>query len=134
MTAAFSVQSLESAQGTLQQRVDSMVSDLFASFPAPGQLSAVERRGIIARYSTVLEGNFIYWMTGAFLATKSEEAREIIIENLVEEVRDCHPGMLRRFSIAARAVPTDTDAAAVNEHLANVRQFIGRLSGPQVVL
>jgi hypothetical protein len=36
--------------------------------------------------------------------------------------------MMRRFAIAADAVPTDTDAQAVHRNLMNVRLFIGRLS------
>src|SRR5205823_2891469 len=83
--------------------------------------SADEQRGIIARYSAVLEGNFIYWMTAAHLAVASDEARAIIEDNLREEVRDNHPGMLRRFAIAAHAVPTDTDASTVYRNLEHVR-------------
>jgi hypothetical protein len=117
-----------SQTAAIHQRVDREVETLLASFPKPAQLSAEERRGIIARYTAVLEGNFIYWMTGAYLSAGSEEARSIILENLREEVRDCHPGMLRRFAIAAHAVPTDTDAQAVSRNLLNVRLFVGRLS------
>jgi hypothetical protein len=91
------------------------------------RLSADERRGIIARYTAVLEGNFIYWMTGAYLSAGSEEARSIILDNLREEVRDCHPGMLRKFAIAAHSVPKDSDVLAVYRNLSNVRLFIGRL-------
>jgi hypothetical protein len=50
------------------------------------------------------------------------------MDNLREEVRDCHPGMMRRFAIAADAIPTDADAQAVYRNLMNVRLFIGRLS------
>ena len=89
---------------------------------------------MIARYTAVLEGNFIYWMTGAFLAARSEDARSIILENLHEEVRDSHPEMLRRFALAAHAVPTDVDASAVYRDLTKVRLFIGRLSGVQILL
>ena len=71
------------------------------SLPRVDQLSSEQRRGMIARYTAVLEGNFIYWMTAAYLSVKSEAARPIIIENLMEEVRDSHPAMLRRFAIAA---------------------------------
>ena len=60
--------------------------------PTPDSLSAEERRGIIARYTAVLEGNFIYWMTGAYISVGSDEARAKIMDNLREEVRDCHPG------------------------------------------
>jgi len=119
---------------SIQARIEETIEDLLASLPAPGRLSAQERRGIIARYTAVLEGNFIYWMTGALLSVRSNEAREKILENLREEVRDCHPGMMRRFALAADAVPTEADAAAVYRNLMNVRLFIGRLSPVPIVV
>jgi hypothetical protein len=118
----------QSHNPSIQEQIDRVIDDLLASLPCPEQLSADERRGIIARYTVVLEGNFIYWMTGAYLSVRSEEARSIILDNLREEVRDCHPGMLRKFAMAAHAVPTDSDALAVYQDLSNVRLFIGRLS------
>ena len=111
-----------------------MIDDLFASLPDPKKLTGNERRGIIARYTAVLEGNFIYWMTAALLSVQSEESRPILLDNLHEEIRDCHPAMLRRFAIAAHAFPTDSDALAVHDDLTNVRLFLGRLSGVQTVL
>jgi hypothetical protein len=101
--------------------------------PQAERLSAEERCGIIARYTAVLEGNFIYWMTAAYLSARSEEARAIILDNLREEVRDCHPGMLGKFSMAARAVPKDSDAQAIYQNLSNVRLFVGRLSPAPIV-
>jgi hypothetical protein len=124
----------ESKTFPIQARVEREIDDLLASLPTPRQLSADERRGIIARYAAVLEGNFIYWMTGAYLSAGSDEARAKIIDNLREEVRDCHPGMMRRFAIAANAVPTDADAQAVYRNLMNVRLFIGRLSGVPILV
>src|SRR5215472_8410142 len=123
------------ALGTsIQQQVDCAISELLASLPDPKKVSADQRRGIIARYTAVLEGNFIYWMTGAYLAIKSDEARSIILENLHEEVRDSHPTMLRRFAIAANAIPTDSDAMVAFRDLTNVRLFVGKLSGVRTVL
>jgi len=119
---------------SLQEHTDRVADDILASLARPEQLSADARRGIIARYSAVLEGNFIYWMTGAYLSVGSEEARSIILDNLLEEVRDCHPGMLRRFAMAAEAVPTDSDALAVYQELLNVRLFVGRLPRVAVVV
>jgi hypothetical protein len=113
--------------------LDEITLDFLASLPRTETLSAEQRRGIIARYASVLEGNFIYWMTGAYLAIQTEEARSIILENLREEIRDCHPGMMRRFAISAHALPTETDAAAVYPDLSAVRSFVGRLSGVQMV-
>ena len=135
MTSASYVQKLHQPHGlSVQQHVDCTVDELLASFPDVSLLTPDQRRGIIARYTAVLEGNFIYWMTGAYLAVGSEQARAIILENLREEVRDCHPGMLRRFAIAAHAIPTDSDAMAIYQELSSVRLFIGRLSGPRIVL
>jgi hypothetical protein len=119
---------------SIENRVEWTINDLLASLPDTARLTADQRRGIIARYTAVLEGNFIYWMTGALLSAKSEESRIIILDNLHEEVRDCHPGMMRRFALAAGAVPTDSDALAVSRDLMNVRLFVGRLEGVRLIL
>jgi DNA-binding Lrp family transcriptional regulator len=120
-------------QTDIKAYLDHVSDDLLASLPSAGQLSASERRGIIARYTAVLEGNFIYWMTGAYIAARSEEARSIIMDNLLEEVRDSHPLMLRKFAMAANAAPTDTDALVVYPNLSEVRLFIGRLEAAPIV-
>lgn len=113
---------------SIKAYLEHVTDDSLASLPPAEQLSASARRGIIARYSSVLEGNFIYWMTGAYIAAQSEEAREIIMDNLLEEVRDSHPLMLRKFAMAADAQPNDVDALVVNPNLTAVRLFIGKLS------
>ena len=117
-----------------QAEIAITIDALIDSLPSPQDLSADQRRGILARYTAVLEGNFIYWMTAAYLAVKSDESRAIILDNLREEVRDSHPAMLRRFATAAHAVPTNSDADAVARDLANVRLFMGRLSAVPIVL
>ena len=132
--AAELVTSSEPTIASIQAQINRTIDDLLATLPDPGRLSAAERRGIIARYSAVLEGNFIYWMTGAYIAAGSDEARAKIMDNLREEVRDCHPGMMRRFAIAADAVPSRDDADAVYPNLMKVREFIGRLSPVPIVV
>ncbi len=119
---------------SIRLKVDSAIDTLIASLPDPKELGREERRGIIARYTAVLEGNFIYWMTAAYLSVQAEEARPLLLDNLREEVGDSHPAMLRRFAIAADAFPKDTDALAVHDDLTNVRLYLGRLSGVQNVL
>jgi len=128
------LQSESLVTSSIQPKIEGMINELVASLPCPTKLTSEERRGIIARYTAVLEGNFIYWMTATYLSVESEEARPILLDNLHEEVRDAHPEMLRRFAIAAHAFPTDSDALAVHEDLTNVRLFLGRLSGMQSVL
>jgi hypothetical protein len=124
----------ESALSATKTRVDQTIDDVMNSLPRVDQLSSEQRRGIIARYTAVLEGNFIYWMTAAYLSVKSDAARPIIIDNLMEEVRDSHPAMLRRFAVAAHAFPTDSDALAVDHDLTQMRLFFGRLSGVQILV
>jgi len=119
---------------SIQQTITQMTDEMIGKLPDPQKLTSAERRGIIARYSSVLEGNFIYWMTATLLATKTEAARPILLENLHEETRDSHPHMMRKFAIAARAFPNDKDALAVHEDLTNMRLFLGRLSGVQSLL
>jgi hypothetical protein len=118
----------------IQEDINRAVDDLLSLLPQPSDLSPTERRGIIARYTAVLEGNFIYWMTGTYLSVHSENARSIILENLHEEVRDSHPAMLRRFAMAAHSFPTATDALAISEPLLDVRLFVGRLSGVKLLV
>jgi hypothetical protein len=124
----------ESALAATKSRVDQTIDNVMNSLPRLDQLSSEQRRGIIARYTAVLEGNFIYWMTAAYLSVKSDAARPIIIDNLMEEVRDSHPAMLRRFATAAHAFPTDSDALAVDHELTQMRLFFGRLSGVQILV
>src|SRR5580704_9757239 len=121
-------------ESSIQPKIANMIDDLFASLPDPKKLTSSERRGIIARYTAVLEGNFIYWMTAALLSVQSEESRPILLDNLNEEIRDCHPAMLRRFAIAANAFPTDSDALAVHDDLTRMRLFLGRMSSVHTVL
>lgn len=119
------------SEDTIKPTITAMIDDLIGLLPDPKKLNAEERRGIIARYSAVLESNFIYWMTATLLAVHEEEARPILLDNLHEEVRDAHPVMLRRFAIAAHAFPTDSDSLAINEDLTKMRLFLGKLSAVQ---
>ena len=64
----------------------------------------------------------------------SEEARPILIDNLLEEVRDSHPVMLRKFAMAANAFPTSEDVLAVHDDLTKMRLFLGKLQGVQSLL
>ena len=128
----------EMHQGTfsdsMEAQIQGKIDDLMSSLPNPAAMTTEARRGMIARYTAVLEGNFIYWMTAAYLAVKCDEAKPIIIDNLREEVGDSHPVMLRKFAIAAGAFPTETDAMAVNDELNAMRLFLGKLSGARTLL
>jgi Iron-containing redox enzyme len=113
---------------TIQTRIQRAIDETLAALPKPSMLTGEQRRGIIARYAAVLEGNFIYWMTGTYLSVRRPESKPTILENLREEIRDCHPGMMRRFAIAAQAAPTESDFMAVYQGLMNVRLFVARMA------
>jgi hypothetical protein len=137
MTTTLAVPQMSQSQvsdDAIKQTITTMIDGLIGSLPDPKKLDAEARRGIVARYSAVLESNFIYWMTATLLAVHEEEARPILLDNLHEEVRDAHPVMLRRFAIAAHAFPTDTDALAINDDLTKMRQFLGKLSAVQSLI
>jgi hypothetical protein len=116
-----------SLEDSIQQRISTAIDETIDQLPSLEGLTSAKRRGIIARYSAVLEGNFIYWMTATLIAVHSEESRDIITENLYEEIRDSHPLMMRRFAVGAHAFPTDGDALAVDADLTKVRLFMGKL-------
>lgn len=122
------------ALSSIPETINGLIDDLIASLPNPRLLNNSERRGIIARYTSVLEGNFIYWMTATLLAAKSEDVHPILVENLHEEISDAHPIMMRRFAIAAHAYPEASDALAVDEDLTRMRRFVGKLSGVQSLI
>ncbi len=121
----------ESLGSSIHQQISAITDELIGGLPAAAHLSPEQRRGILARYTAVLEGNFIYWMTATYIAVKSDEAKPILMENLYEEVHDSHPVMLRKFASAAHAIPTDRDALAVDADLTAVRLFLGKLQGVQ---
>jgi hypothetical protein len=118
----------------METAATAIINELMDALPDSKRLTSEERRGIIARYASVLEGNFIYWMTATVIATKAEESAPILLDNLNDEVRDCHPLMMRKFALAANAFPTDKDALAVDNELTNVRLFLGKLSPVKSVL
>jgi hypothetical protein len=121
----------ESLGALIQEQIATKIDDLMATLPNPEQLTPEQRRGIIARYTAVLEGNFIYWMTATLLAVHSEEARPILLDNLHEEISESHPVMLRKFTMAAKAFPRETDALAVHDDMTKIRLFLGKLQGVQ---
>jgi hypothetical protein len=124
----------ENRVASIRGQTTAIIDELMESLPDPKQLTSEERRGIIARYSSVLEGNFVYWMTAAVIAAKAEQSRPILLDNLYEEVHDAHPHMMRKFALAANAYPTAEDALAVHEEMTNVRLFLGKLDPVKSVL
>jgi Iron-containing redox enzyme len=124
----------KSLRDIAQKYIEAAIDDIISSLPDPARLSSDQRRGIIARYTAVLEPNFIYWMTATYLSARSAEAHQIIKDNLREEVRDNHPGMLRRFAQAARATAADADHITIGKGVVAVRAFVAQMDPLQIIL
>ena len=118
----------------IKKRLDGEREALMSLLPDSAALTDDMRKEIIARYTAVLEGNFIPWMTSAHLGAKSDEAKAITKDNLVEELRDNHPGMLRRFATMANSIPTNEHYIAVGEPVEEIRQFAARLNGVELLV
>jgi hypothetical protein len=111
-----------------------IIDEIIGSLPNSKRLTDSERRGIIARYTSVLEGNFIYWMTATAIAARSPQSQPILLDNLYDEVHDAHPHMMRKFALAANAFPTDKDFMALHDDLTRMRLFMGKLMPVRSVL
>jgi hypothetical protein len=118
----------------IKDKTNAIIDELMDSLPDPKQLTSEERRGIIARYASVLEGNFIYWMTATAIAAKAEQSGPILLANLYDEVHDAHPHMMRKFAMAANAFPTEKDFIAMHDDVTTMRLFLGKLSSVKSVL
>lgn len=131
--SAVAVQSLGPLRDIAQRYIKLVIDDIISSLPDPAGLTPQQRRGIIARYTVVLDANFISWMTATYLSARSTETHEIIKDNLREEVRDNHPGMLGRFALAAQAMPTYWDRMTIYKQVQAVRVFVARMDPLQTI-
>ena len=70
----------------VQQHLETATNEFLEDFPV-GQRATIQAVvGITARYTLVLEGGLIYWMTGTYLSAKTPETRSIIQENVQEDI------------------------------------------------
>ncbi len=113
----------------IQQRIAAIVDEMMAQLPNPQQLTAEERRGIIARYSAVLEGNFIYWMTATFLAVKSQRSASDFAREPFRGVPRLSPGNDAQVRHRSSRIPDRPRCARVGANLTRMRLFLGRMQG-----
>lgn len=95
----------------------------------PNRLSINQIRNIIGNYRIAIEPNFISWMQQAYNAASSEIAREVIRENIQDEVLQDHPKMLRQFSKSAGVVITPKHYVAVAQPVLKMWDLLGDGNG-----
>ncbi len=121
----------------MKQAIDPLVTrelqaacqNVAACLPDLTQLSQEQERKIMKRYVAAFEGNFVVWMAAAIVSTRSLQGRYAASENLIVEVRDDHPGMLREFARSMACEPDACDYASIFKAVGRIRQMVSRLSG-----
>jgi hypothetical protein len=101
--------------------------------PDAEDISKEHARKIIQRYTAAIEGNFLTWMGAGTISARSVISKFAIDENLWVEIRDNHPGMLRRFSRSCKAEPNSDDFRYVEKEVNEVRKIIADLSGIKII-
>ncbi len=62
------------------------------------ELTDEQARSIIGTYRVAIEPNFIHWMYQSYQTTKSDKAKQVIAQNIRDEILQDHPKMLRDFA------------------------------------
>jgi len=96
---------------------------------APDSLSDDQCRRIIRRYTAGVGSNFVNWLAAGTVSCRSLEARYATAENLLIEIRDDHPGMLRDFAKSSAAEPETEDYRYAQAEARHVQDRVSEMSG-----
>ena len=111
-------QALEAAR----RRVKALLVD-------PESITSAQAKVILSRYTAGVGDNFIKWLGAALVSARSLEARFAASENLMVEVRDNHPKMLRDFAKGSGALPGREDYAHAAVCLDEIHLHVRHMSG-----
>jgi hypothetical protein len=86
----------------IQNQVQSFNSTISSILVPIHKLDNQKIKSILSRYQYVFEGNFIVWMTSAYLFSQSLEGKQNSFENIWVEIVQNHPGLLHEFTKVAK--------------------------------
>ena len=132
--SAETLNSQASHRVTHRQCIQRSIDSIIASLPDPAQAFARRTAWTHRALYSRSRGQFHLLDDRDLSSLSSSHARRVIEDNLRDEVSQNHPGMLRRFAMAAGAVPTDVDHFAVHQRLHVLRNYIARLRGNELLL
>ncbi|MEK6825486.1 MAG: iron-containing redox enzyme family protein [Nanoarchaeota archaeon] len=95
----------------------------------PQNVTKEQAKEIIARYTAAFEGNFVAWMAASAIAAQTVQGRYAAEENIEVEMRDNHPGMLRKFSQSSNAAPSKEHYEEISKNIEEIRTLVGELNG-----
>ncbi|MEK6852669.1 MAG: iron-containing redox enzyme family protein [Nanoarchaeota archaeon] len=93
------------------------------------ELGQEKMRRMLARYAAAIEPNFIPWVAAGAISARSIQGRYAASENLEEELRGDHQGMLIDFVAQVAARPTIEDCKEVYLHVQNMRNTFREMNG-----
>jgi len=117
----------------LKERMIKATNDVKQFLPNPTKLNKEQAIKIIQRYVSAIEGNFLTWMGGASISSRSVISKFAADENLWVEIKDNHPGRLRKFAKDCKAEPNSEDFKYVEKEVNGVRKIIAELSGIKAI-
>src|SRR3989344_8007789 len=117
----------------LKVKMDKAINEVRSFLPSHQKLSKEQAIKIIQRYTASIEGNFLSWMSGASISVRSVISRFAVDENLWVEIKDNHPGMLRKFAINCKAEPNSEDYRYSERETNSIRELVSELSGIKTI-
>ncbi len=92
-------------------------------------LNEEDQRKILKRYCAAMEGNFISWMAGASISSRSVQGKHASDENLWEELTQDHPSMLRKLAKESGCEPEPQDHTYIENEVQEIRRMVAEMSG-----
>lgn len=93
------------------------------------ELDESAMREIVRRYTAAVEPNFIPWVGAGVISARSVQGRFAASENLEEELRGDHQGMLRDFAERIGCTPNAEDYCAVQPAVQRTRDQVREMNG-----
>ena len=117
----------------LKAKMEKATNEVKGFLPSPEKLNKEQITKIIQRYAASIEGNFLSWMGGASISCRSVLSKFAVDENLWVEIKDNHPGMLRKFAKDCKAEPNSEDYRYTEKETNEVREIVAELSGIKTI-
>ena len=117
----------------LKEKMSKATNEVRSLLPDLNKISKEQAIKIIQRYVAAIEGNFLSWMGGASISASSVISKFAVDENLWVEIKDNHPGMLRKFAKDCNAEPNSEDFRYVEKEVNSVRKLVAELSGVKAI-
>jgi len=112
----------------LLEKIESAKNEFVNTLPKE-ELNKEKAKIIIKRQVAAFEWNFIIWLSSILITAKSNKAKQETKENLAEELKDNHAGLLRSFAKSWDSLPDKKDFEFLEKEIWEIRELISEMSG-----